>query len=213
MASVSERYAMTEAERFTFDLSGVRSNAANLRPGYHACDDSLCACCLVLYDRSKYLIRPAIISPEQVANIRAQVLAIHRDPMSLPPEHRHVPGGPSALLVDHPAVLGVLHEIIGAEVRIENPNCVVRERGEMHGELHGGGPTQIDPIFGYREYVSIAFCMPVHDATRAGRVQCDVVSCALTWRCADSAIIFVRNHRHPEWKDLRRNGTSDFRAE
>jgi hypothetical protein len=26
----------------------------------------------------------------------------------------------------------------------------VRERGQRHGELHGGGPRQIDPIFGYR---------------------------------------------------------------
>lgn len=61
-----------------------------------------------------------------------------------------MPGGPSSLLIDHPAVLGVLNELIGPEVRIENPNCVVRQQGEMHGELHGGGPTQIDPIFGYR---------------------------------------------------------------
>ena len=95
-------------------------------------------------------MRPAILSPEQVAEIREQVLRIHRDPMSLPPEQRHVPGGPSSLLVDHPAVLGVVEEIIGKDVRIENPNCVVREQGEEHGGLHGGGPTQIDPIFGYR---------------------------------------------------------------
>ena len=27
---------------------------------------------------------------------------------------------------------------------------VVREQGQRHGDLHGGGPKQIDPIFGYR---------------------------------------------------------------
>ena len=120
-----------------------------------ACQFAVTTCCwfgatCTVVHASKFLIRPAIIKPEEVASIRAQVLAIHRDPMSLPAEHRHVPGGPSSLLVDHPAVLGVVHEIIGPDVRIENPNCVVREKGQMHGELHGGGPTQIDPIFGYR---------------------------------------------------------------
>jgi hypothetical protein len=36
----------------------------------------------------------------------------------------------------------------GSNVRLESPGCVVRERGQRHGELHGGGPKQIDPIFG-----------------------------------------------------------------
>ena len=95
-------------------------------------------------------MRPAILSPEQVAEIREQVLRIHRDPMSLPPEQRHVPGGPSSLLVDHPAVLGVLHEIIGTELRLEAPGSTVRQKGGSAGPLHGGGPSQISPIFGYR---------------------------------------------------------------
>jgi hypothetical protein len=91
MPSVPEEYRMTEAERFTFDLSG-------------------------------FLVRPATITPAEVAAIRAQVIAIHEAPATLPVEHRHVPGGPSQLLIDHPAVLGVLEELIGKDVRIENPN-------------------------------------------------------------------------------------------
>ena len=95
-------------------------------------------------------MRPAIITPEQVAAIRDQVIRINRDPESLPPEQRNVPGGAASLLVDHPAVIGVLQEIIGLEIRLEAPGCVVREKGQRHGELHGGGPQQINPIFGYR---------------------------------------------------------------
>ena len=95
-------------------------------------------------------MRPAIITPEQVAAIRDQVIRINRDPESLPPEQRNVPGGAASLLVDHPAVIGVLQEIIGLEIRLESPGCVVREKGQRHGELHGGGPQQINPIFGYR---------------------------------------------------------------
>ena len=56
----------------------------------------------------------------------------------------------SSLLIDHPAVLGVLHTIIGPDIRIEAPGSTVRQKGEWAGALHGGGPSQINPIFGYR---------------------------------------------------------------
>ena len=158
-----EDYRMTEAERFTFDLSGVSAAppseaAARCCPLQSCCGRSLPP---LTGARAQFLVRPAILSPEQVAEIREQVLRIHRDPMSLPPEQRHVPGGPSSLLVDHPAVLGVVEEIIGKDVRIENPNSVVREQGEEHGGLHGGGPTQIDPIFGYRPPPSLIPSSPL----------------------------------------------------
>eukprot|EP01046_Picozoa_sp_COSAG06_P037559 COSAG06_NODE_4252_length_4429_cov_5.719169_5_plen_130_part_00 len=78
------------------------------------------------------------------------MLRISEDPESLPPEERHVPGGASSLLIDHPAVLGVLHEIIGTELRLEAPGSTVRQKGGSAGPLHGGGPSQISPIFGYR---------------------------------------------------------------
>ena len=102
------------------------------------------------FDLSGFLVRPGILTAEQVSEIRGQVIAINKNPTSLPPEHRNVPGGPASLLIDHPAVIGVLEEIIGPEIRLESPGCVVREQGQRHGELHSGGPRQIDPIFGYR---------------------------------------------------------------
>ena len=102
------------------------------------------------FDLAGFLVRPAILTREQIAAIIEQIDRIKHDPLSLPPEHRDVPGGPASLLIDHPAVLGVLHEIIGPEVRLENPFCIWRKQGELHGELHGGGPGQADPIFGYR---------------------------------------------------------------
>ncbi|MBI1923640.1 phytanoyl-CoA dioxygenase family protein [Candidatus Poribacteria bacterium] len=111
--------AMTEEERFRFDLAG-------------------------------YLVRPAILTPDEVAAIVDQIDRIKHEPQSLPPEHRAVPGGPSSLLIDHPKVIDVLHEIIGPDIRLENSYCVWRRKGEAHGPLHGGGPQQGDPIFGYR---------------------------------------------------------------
>ena len=82
--------------------------------------------------------------------LRAQIDRITHDPESLPPAHRAIPGGPASVLVDHPAVIGVINEVIGPEVRVESCGAVWREQGQKHGGLHGGGPSQIDPIFGYR---------------------------------------------------------------
>ena len=111
--------AMTEEERFRFDLTG-------------------------------FLVRPAILSPEEVAAIVDQIDRITHNPESLPPEQRAMPGGAASLLIDHPNVIDVLHEIIGPDIRMEGTYCAWREKGERHGDLHGGGPNQIDPIFGYR---------------------------------------------------------------
>ncbi|MAF13014.1 hypothetical protein CMK11_21390, partial [Candidatus Poribacteria bacterium] len=102
------------------------------------------------FDLTGFLVRPAILTPDEIAAIIDQIDRMRRDPESLPPEHRAVPGGPAGLLIDHPKVLEVLHEIIGPDVRLENCFHVWRQKGQRHGELHGGGPQQGDPIFGYR---------------------------------------------------------------
>jgi hypothetical protein len=102
------------------------------------------------FDLTGYLIRPSILKTDEIAAIVDQIDRIKHDPESLPPEHRAVPGGASSLLIDHPKVTEVLHEIIGPNVRLEGTFCVWRSKGEWAGDLHGGGPQQIDPIFGYR---------------------------------------------------------------
>ena len=66
-------WAMTEEERFRFDLAG-------------------------------FLVRPAILTPEEVAAIVDQADRIRHNPESLPPEHRRVPGGAASVLIDHPKV-------------------------------------------------------------------------------------------------------------
>jgi len=102
------------------------------------------------FDLNGYLLREAILTPDEIAEIKDQVERMQRDPQSLEPHERAVPGGASQLLIDHPKVIEVLHEIIGPQVRLEGAFSMVRAQGERHGDLHGGGPQQIDPIFGYR---------------------------------------------------------------
>jgi hypothetical protein len=113
---------MSEEERFRFDLAG-------------------------------FFIRPSILSVDEIASIADQIDRIHHNPESLPPENRCVPGGPSSVLIDHPRVVDVLDELIGLElgVRLESSISMWRTKGQAHGQgLHGGGPGQWHPIFGYR---------------------------------------------------------------
>ena len=91
--------AMTEEERFRFDLTG-------------------------------FLVRPAILTPDQVAAIVDQIDRIKHDPGSLPPEHRDIPGGPAGILIDHPRVVDVIREVIGPDIRLESCGCVWRRKGQ-----------------------------------------------------------------------------------
>jgi hypothetical protein len=102
------------------------------------------------FDLTGYLLREAILSADEIAAIKEQVETIKSNPESLPPSERAVPGGAAQILIDHPKVIEVLHEIIGPNIRLEGAFAMVRHKGERHGDLHGGGPGQIDPIFGYR---------------------------------------------------------------
>ena len=102
------------------------------------------------FDLNGFLVRPAILAEDEIAALVDQIDRIHHDPESLPAAARAMPGGAASLLIDHPKVTEVLHEIIGPEIRLEGTYCVWRKKGERHGDLHGGGPKQIDPIFGYR---------------------------------------------------------------
>lgn len=112
--------AMTEHERFEFDLNG-------------------------------FFIRPAILTPAEIAPIIEQVRLLAEDPEALPPEHRAVPSGPSEFLMDHPRVVDVLHETIGEHIRMESGFHVYRHKGQGEQSLHHGGEgNQAEPVMGYR---------------------------------------------------------------
>ena len=157
------------------------------------------------FDLTGYLVRPAILSAAEVAAIVDQVQRIHHDPTSLPPHERRVPGGASSILINHPRVIDVLHEIIGPNVRLESAFSVWREKGVAHGELHGGGPQQIDPIFGYR--------------FQNGRIHAGMVRVVFELTDvteADGATVFIPgSHKanfpmHPDHMSLEPNKRSEF---
>src|SRR5262245_19335384 len=114
---------MTEAERFRFDLQG-------------------------------YLVRRSVLSPGDVAALNAAV-----DVLGLPrpgPElgsQRFTDFLPVARrfrdLIDHPAVLEIVRETCGPNVRLDHAYGIAMIRGTAGLGLHGGG-TPFDPAQHYR---------------------------------------------------------------
>ena len=106
-----------------------------------------------LFDCQGFLVRPAVIDAATVAELRDLVGTMQHAPHTLPPHQRRCPGGATSLMIDHPAVLGVLHEILGPEVRCEAAGHRWREKGEGdNNPLHRGGSDRgrVDPVSGYR---------------------------------------------------------------
>ena len=86
------------------------------------------------FDLAGFFVRPSILSAEEVATLREQVYLMKHAPEQLPPHERACPGGASSLLIDHPKVIEVLHEIIGhKQVRLEAAGAQWRVRGEREG--------------------------------------------------------------------------------
>ncbi len=104
------------------------------------------------FDLAGYFVRPAIITPEEIAAIRDQIVRAIDDPQSLPEHHRGSPGGASSVLLDHPRIVDVLHEVLGAQVRCDTTWFMVRKRGDSFdsAKIHRGAASPADPIFGYR---------------------------------------------------------------
>ncbi len=69
-----------------------------------------------LFDLKGYILFSAVLSEDEIAPIKAQCEKLRTDKSSLPPEARCLPGGPASKLIDHPAIMRVLHAIIDDEM-------------------------------------------------------------------------------------------------
>ena len=105
----------------------------------------------IVFDLKGYIVKPAILSEEEVAELKAFVLRQKDDPQSLPPHQRQLPGGPFERLIDHPAVMDVLLDVIDKDeekVRLENIFLSYREEDEGKWTPHAGGRTT-NPNYAY----------------------------------------------------------------
>ena len=101
-----------------------------------------------LFDLKGWICLPGLLSEDQLEAIRAHQLAFLHDRESLPPQERDNHGGPSEILLDHPAVVGVLNEILSHQglasescygFRYDHTYTSHRTAGNDNYNPHGGG--------------------------------------------------------------------------
>lgn len=105
----------------------------------------------VVFDLKGYIVKPAVLNPDEVKAIKEFVLQQKENPESLPPYERYLPGGPFARLIDHPAVMNVLLDVIDpdpAKIRLENVFLSYRQQGDGEWKPHAGGKTT-NPNYAY----------------------------------------------------------------
>lgn len=105
----------------------------------------------IVFDLKGYLVKPAVLKPEEIATIKDLVLRQQNDPASLPVHERQLPGGAFASLIDHPEVIKILLNVIDPDInkiRLENVFLSYREKGEGKWEPHAGGRTT-NPNYAY----------------------------------------------------------------
>ena len=101
-----------------------------------------------IFDVKGWIALPGLLSESELEPIRAHQLGFLHDRESLPPEERDNHGGPSQALLDHPAVVGVLNEVLSHQAlasddcygfRFDHTYTSFREEGHDNFNPHGGG--------------------------------------------------------------------------
>ena len=106
------------------------------------------------FDLKGYIVLPGVIESGLVERLKAHIEIVEKDPESLPPEERSVPGGPFADLIDHPAVTDLLEFTISQNPdkwRLESTFYSIRKYGDQGIGPHGGGPT-LNPNYHYHAH-------------------------------------------------------------
>ena len=101
-----------------------------------------------LFDLKGFILLPALLSEEELATIRAHQHRFLYERESLPPHERDNHGGPAQILLDHPAVVGVLNEVLSHQAlasedcygfRYDHTYTSHRQAGHDNFGPHGGG--------------------------------------------------------------------------
>jgi hypothetical protein len=68
-----------------------------------------------LFDLNGFILLPGVLTADECKTLREFVLTLRNDPESLPEIDRHSLSGPGSMLLDHPAVVGILNAIVTGE--------------------------------------------------------------------------------------------------
>jgi ectoine hydroxylase-related dioxygenase (phytanoyl-CoA dioxygenase family) len=110
-----------------------------------------------VFDLKGWLLVPAVLSEVQLCSIRAHVEALHADREGVPAEDRHSLAGPAQILLDHPAITGILEELLGHNrpngaygFRCEGSFSTIRHAGYDKVTAPHGGGNNVSPLFSYQ---------------------------------------------------------------
>jgi hypothetical protein len=101
-----------------------------------------------VFDLKGWLVLPGLLGAAELDAVREHVLRFHRDRGSLPSHERFECAGAAEMLLDHPAVVGVLNEILSYQplaaeecygFRCDGVFMKVRRAGDDHFDPHSGG--------------------------------------------------------------------------
>jgi hypothetical protein len=84
-----------------------------------------------LFDLKGWILLPSVLSGAEVAACKAHLRAIGDDPPTLPEHERNSYSGPCQELLDHPAILPVLREIISPDLSAEWTEPTYDKRPEV----------------------------------------------------------------------------------
>mgnify|MGYP006369303959 FL=1 len=105
----------------------------------------------VVFDLKGYIVKPAVLSKNEIEIIKEFTLRQKNNPESLPPHERYLPGVAFAQLIAHREVMNVLLNVIDPDpekIRLENVFLSHRQQGEGEWKPHAGGRTT-NPNYAY----------------------------------------------------------------
>jgi hypothetical protein len=110
-----------------------------------------------VFDLKGWLLLPSLLTADQIESIKQHVLTLVHRPDELAPDRRSSYSGPAEILLDHPAIVGILREVLQMPdptpdcygFRCENSFPMYRTTGADGLYAHGGGPS-MNPLFSYR---------------------------------------------------------------
>lgn len=100
------------------------------------------------FDVRGWLLLPALLSEQELGPIRQHQMTFLNERDSLPLDERDHHGGPSQVLLDHPAIVGILNEVLSQQslaseecygFRYDHTYTSYREAGHDNFNPHGGG--------------------------------------------------------------------------
>ncbi len=109
-----------------------------------------------IFDLKGWILLPALLEPDVVRAIHEHVDTLVQRPQSLPSHLRSSYSGPCEVLLDHPAVVSILREVLQSPdstpdcygFRCENSFPMWRPTGGDGLYAHGGNPG-LNPLFSY----------------------------------------------------------------